>query len=111
MSLTQTTHPHPPAPNRTIDWNLAYLACELGGTAHSWPSSTVAPSPGIGWISLGGQASTTCVGVAVFLFNPLDCLRIRWQVQTQYPSMATHLKGVLRNEGLLRGNLLLLLNI
>jgi len=48
-------------------------------------------------------ASTTCVGVAVFLFNPLDCLRIRWQVQTQYPSMATHLKGVLRNEGLLRG--------
>lgn len=48
-------------------------------------------------------AASSCIGVAVAVFNPLDCWRIRWQVQSEYTSMPLHLRSILRNEGLLRG--------
>ena len=64
-------------------------------------------------IYLNMLASSTCISCAVVLFNPLDCLRIRWQVVSNISTMSAEpianlsLRGyvlrVLRNEGLWRG--------
>eukprot|EP00040_Diaphanoeca_grandis_P000077 m.14293 g.14293 ORF g.14293 m.14293 type:complete len:297 (-) comp10072_c0_seq2:114-1004(-) len=48
-------------------------------------------------------ASSSCVATAVTLFNPLDCYRIRWQVQSTHKTMLSHARGILKNEGLIRG--------
>ena len=49
------------------------------------------------------MAASTCIAAAVVVFNPLDAYRLRWQVQTKYTLMSTHLTHVLRHEGLFRG--------
>lgn len=50
-------------------------------------------------------ASATCVSVAVVVFNPLDCLRIRWQVEP--PKMGQTIfsfaRRVVASEGLVGG--------
>ena len=49
------------------------------------------------------MAASSCIAVACAAFNPLDCWRVRWQVQSAQPTMAAHMRSILRNEGLLRG--------
>lgn len=61
-------------------------------------------------VLLNMLASSACISFAVVLFNPLDCLRIRWQVVAS-SSLAVHrpttlqayVARVLRSEGLWRG--------
>ena len=48
-------------------------------------------------------AASSCIAAAVVAFNPLDCWRIRWQVQSQHTSMQGHVRSILRSEGLVRG--------
>ena len=48
-------------------------------------------------------AAAGCIAVAVVAFNPLDCWRVRWQVQSQHATMAGHVRSILSSEGLVRG--------
>lgn len=48
-------------------------------------------------------AASSCIAAAVIVFNPLDCYRLRWQVQHNYTSMKFHFKSIVRNEGMFRG--------
>eukprot|EP00037_Helgoeca_nana_P015237 m.142494 g.142494 ORF g.142494 m.142494 type:complete len:298 (+) comp22926_c0_seq2:70-963(+) len=54
-------------------------------------------------IVLNMVAASTCISAAVVLFNPVDCWRIRWQVQTRHPTMRAHLASILRSEGVMAG--------
>jgi len=49
-------------------------------------------------------AASSCIAVAVTVFNPLDCYRLRWQVQQDSAAtMKGHLRLILRREGLFKG--------
>lgn len=48
-------------------------------------------------------AASTCIASAVMLFNPLDCYRLRWQVQTTHSTMRAHAAHIFQTEGLFRG--------
>ena len=50
-------------------------------------------------------AASSCIGTAVMLFNPLDCLRIRWQLEPKgrHVSMWRYAASIVRSEGLVRG--------
>ncbi|GAB5367323.1 hypothetical protein AAMO2058_001220500 [Amorphochlora amoebiformis] len=50
-------------------------------------------------------AGTFCGSIVVMTFNPLDCLRIRWQVtnQRQYKSITHFSHTILQKEGLIQG--------
>ena len=48
-------------------------------------------------------AASTCIATAVVVFNPLDCLRLRWQVQNRHATLRAHVSHILRREGLVRG--------
>ena len=50
-------------------------------------------------------ASSTCIAAAVIVFNPLDCLRVRWQVEPRggAPSLLAFAQRTIRTEGLVKG--------
>lgn len=55
-------------------------------------------------------ASSVSVTMVIFIFNPLDCLRIRWQVAPSYQSASTVARGIrpfahdiIKTEGLWKG--------
>ena len=48
-------------------------------------------------------AASVCIGGAVVLFNPLDCLRIRWQVSRANGSLFGFARQVVREEGFRKG--------
>lgn len=52
-----------------------------------------------------GIAGGSCASLAVGIFNPLDCLKIRWQVTPKdaYANILEFSKDVIRREGLFRG--------
>lgn len=54
---------------------------------------------------LNGVAGGASAGTAVMIFNPLDTLRIRWQVTPRgaETSMYSFGREIIRNEGLMRG--------
>ena len=60
-------------------------------------------------VALNMAASSTCIACAVVLFNPLDCLRIRWQVVSSSGgsgpalSLRAYVSRVIASEGLWRG--------
>ena len=53
------------------------------------------------WLNM--FAASTTVATAVVVFNPLDCLRIRWQVQKSHTSVISHLESITKKEGIVRG--------
>jgi hypothetical protein len=49
-------------------------------------------------------ATGFCISTAVVVFNPLDCLRIRWQCSTSnLTSMTRFARSIVNQEGLIRG--------
>ena len=58
------------------------------------------------WVNMA--ASGSCIGAAVALFNPLDCLRIRWQVHLHTENAAKDTiygfgRQIVRSEGMWAG--------
>ena len=47
-------------------------------------------------------ASSSCVALSVAIFNPLDCLRIRWQV-SKNSNFNNYLNNIIKNEGIING--------
>eukprot|EP00947_MAST-08B_sp_MAST-8B-sp1_P004227 g4227.t1 len=72
-------------------------------------SSSSSPSlSSIRTVGLNMLASSTCAGFVVALFNPLDCLRIRWQiasadVQVKSLGQTRYALQVVSREGLVKG--------
>ena len=48
-------------------------------------------------------ATGFCISTAVVVFNPLDCLRIRWQVDRNTSTMTRFAKDIMKRQGLIRG--------
>ena len=74
------------------------------GQPHHWPNM---PSSSRDEIARNSAAAAIAGGVQIAIFNPLDCLRIRWQVATTPPhAIGAFASSIVAREGFARGLLL-----